>query len=133
MINLKYKEFSGEIIIQKPTTAISEAKKDKSDLALWSDGSKLELGSVGAAAIYKNISFHSWKSYKTALGRNKDIFDAELWGISEALEVALRETALRKACKITVFSDSQAAIRKLQRSKSNAGQALKTQIHKRVK
>ena len=47
--------------------------------------------------------------------------------------MALRETALRKACKITVFSDSQVAIRKLQGLKNNAGQTLRTQIIKRVK
>ena len=56
-----------------------------------------------------------------------------MWGISETLGVALRETALRKACKITVFLDSQTAIRKLQGSESNAGQALRTQVIKRVK
>ena len=51
VINLKHEEFPGRIIVQEPTTAISEAKKVKSDLALWSDGSKIESGSVGAAGV----------------------------------------------------------------------------------
>ncbi len=50
---------------------------------------------------------------KLALGKNKEVLDAELWGVSEALGVALRETALRKPYKVIVFSDSQMAIRKL--------------------
>ena len=108
VINLKHEEFPGRIIVQEPTTAISEDKKDKSDLALWSDGSKLASGSVGAAGVWKNSSFHSWKSYKAALEKNKEIPDAELWSISETLGVALRETTLIKVFKLTAFSDSQA-------------------------
>lgn len=65
--------------------------------------------------------------------KNKEVLDAELWGVSEALGVALRETALRKTYKVTVFSDSQTAIRKLQGSKNGAVQALKAQIVKRAK
>lgn len=39
---------------------------------------------------------------------NKEILDAELWGIFEALKIALKKNTSRKACRITVFSDSQA-------------------------
>lgn len=35
-------------------------------------------------------------SAKTELGKNKEVFDAELWGISEALGVALKDTTLEK-------------------------------------
>ena len=45
----------------------------------------------------------------------------------------MRTTAFRKAYKVTVFLDSQTAIRKLQGSKTGAGQALKAQIVKRAK
>lgn len=68
-----------------------------------------------------------------ALGKNKDVLDAELWGVSEALGIALKETALRKAHKVTVFSDSQTAIRKIQAAKAGAGQVLRAQIVKRAK
>lgn len=68
-----------------------------------------------------------------AFEKNKEVLNAEFLGISKALGVALRETALRKACKITVFLDSQTAIRKIQGSKSNEGQALRTLIIKKVK
>lgn len=133
MIHLKPAEFPGKVVIQEPKTAIGEAKKDVSDLALWSDGSKLESGGAGAAVIWKNSTSHRWNVRKVSLGKNKEMLDAELWGISEALKIAPKENTSRKAGTITVFSDSQAAIKQLQESKSNAGQALKIQIFKRAK
>ncbi len=60
-------------------------------------------------------------------------YRTELWGVSEALGVALRITAPRKPYKVTVFSNSETAIRKIQGSKTGAGQALKAQIVKRAK
>lgn len=56
----------------------------------------------------------------------------QLWGISDAVGVALREAAPRRTQKISIFSDSQAAIKELQDSKRNAGQALRIQIYRRV-
>ena len=57
----------------------------------------------------------------------------ELWGLSEALSAALKETALRNSYKVTVFSDSQSGIKKLQESISGTGQALRAQIVKKAK
>lgn len=76
-----------------------------------------------------------WKKpvYKISLGKNKEISNAELWGIFKALKIALKKNISRKACKITVFSDSQVAIKQLQGFKNNAGQALKIQIYKQVR
>lgn len=133
VVNLVDEKFPGRISIQEQAAAILEAQRDNSDLALWSDGSKLESGKVGAAVVWRNTAVDNWKSCKLALGKNKDVLDAELWGVSEALGIALRETAPRKAYKVTVFSDSQTAIRKIQATKSEAGQALRAQIVKRAK
>lgn len=133
MIHLKPPEFPGKIVIQELKTAIEEAKKDTSDLALWSDGSKQESGGAGAAVVWKNSISHRWDVRKVSPGKNKEILDAELWGISEALKIALKENTSRKAGIITVFSDLQAAIKQLQESKSNAGQVLKIQFLKRAK
>ena len=67
------------------------------------------------------------------MGKNKEILDVELWSISEALKIALKERTLKKAHRITVFSDSQMAFRQLQGSKNSADQALKIRIFKRAK
>ena len=66
---------------------------------------------------------------KISSRKNKEMLDTELWEISDVLKIALKENISTKAGRNTVSSDSQAAIKQLQGSKSNAGQALKTQIH----
>ena len=132
VIQFKPVEFSGRIIIQEPKLALKEAKTDLSDLILWSDGSKLQSGGAGAAVIWRNCLPHGWNTCKISLRKNKEILDAELWGISEALKIALKDGTLRKARKITIYSDSQMALKQLQGSKNNAGQALKIQIFKRA-
>ena len=78
MIHLKSPEFLGKVVIQEPKTAIGEAKKDVSDLALWSDGSKLESGGAGAAVVWKNSTSYRWDVRKVSLGKNEEILDAEL-------------------------------------------------------
>ena len=77
VVNLRDEKFVGKFSIHEPTVAILEAQRDNSDLALWSDGSKLESGKVGAAVVWKNTSADSWRSCKLALGKNKDVLDAE--------------------------------------------------------
>ena len=131
--NLEQEKFLGKISIREPKAAISDTDKNRSDLALWSDGSRLESGKVGGAVVWKNSPVDSWKSCKLAIGKNKEVLDPELWSLSEALSVALKETALRNSYKVTVFSDSQTAIRKLQGLITGRGQALKAQIVKRTK
>ncbi len=45
------------------------------------------------------------------LGKNKLILDAELWAILTALDIALKETLDAKRASVTIFSDSQRALR----------------------
>ncbi len=61
------------------------------------------------------------------------MLDAELWGISQALKIALKETTPKKAGRITVYSDAQMAIKQLQEAKSNVGQTLRIQIYKQAR
>ena len=130
VIHLKPVEFIGKIIIQESKVAIKEAKED---MILWSDGSKREAEGAGAAVSWKSFLSYGWNTCKISLGKNKEILDAESWGISEALKIALKESTVRRACRIIVYSDSQTALKQLQGSKSNACQALRIQIFKRTK
>lgn len=133
VIHLSLAEFPGKIVVQESKTAKDEAQKDRSDLALWLDGPKLESRGAGAAVELKSPASQRWDVCKISLGENKEVLDAELWGISEALKIALRVDISEKARRVTVFSDSQAVIKPLQGSKSNVGQALKVQIHNRAR
>ena len=133
VVHQKPMEFPGKIIIQEAKAAIWEAKNDTSCLALWSDGSKVESGGAGTAVVWRNPASHRWEVYKTTLGENKEVLDAELWGISRALKIALKETTPRKAGRITVYSDAQVAIKQLRETKSKAGQALRIQIYEQAR
>ena len=51
---------------------------------------------------YKAVAMPIDERYKISLGKNKEILDAELWGISEAMKVTLKEKS-KKTYKITAF------------------------------
>ena len=87
---------------------------------MWTDGSRRENERVGAAIAFKRRG--SWKEQGTYLGRNKVVFDAELFAIGQARE----EFEGRKESnrEYTIFSDSQAAISRIQHDRTGPGQSL---------
>lgn len=70
--------------------------------------------------------------FQNFVGKNKEILDAELWGIPQALKMALKKISPQKTDRITVYSDAQLAIRQLQAT-NKEGQALITQITKQAR
>ena len=98
------------VIIKGKKEAMEEARKDKPGLVFWTDGSKLDQGQIAAAVCWEDKSAAKWKERIIFLGRNKEILDAELWAISEALEIA-KKLATPRSMSITIFSDSQNALR----------------------
>lgn len=76
--------FPGKLIIEGREQALREGTIRGPGLELWCDGSKLDTGGTGAAVVWKsNCDGGEWQTIKVSLGRNKEIFDAEMWGISE--------------------------------------------------
>ena len=98
-----------DVVIKGKKEAMEEARKDKPGLVLWADGSKLDRGQTAAAVCWEDKSAAKWER-SIFLGRNKEIFDAELWAISEALEIA-KKLASPRTRLVTIFSDSQKALR----------------------
>ena len=78
VIHLEPTKFLGKIIIQKQIMAIKKAKKDISDLILWSNEYKLESGGAGAIVVWKSFPSHRWTNCKISLGKYKKILDIEL-------------------------------------------------------
>ena len=87
--------------------------KAESKLILWSDGSKLETGGVGAGIAWKRAGI--WQVKGHPLGTTKEVFDAELYGIKQALDIAIRGLQPSKRSsqlssylcnQVIVFSDS---------------------------
>ena len=126
--------FPGKLFIEDRNKAILEAKTGMAHLKLWCDGSKLDKG-TGAAVVWKeNGPGGKWQEQKVGLGLNKEIFDAEMWSISEAFKVAEQKTgAIRQPWVISIFCDSQTVINNLRECGSWVGQALKIQIYQKAK
>ena len=103
------------------------------DLEHWCDGSKLEKGDTGAAVVWKSDCDGKWQTVKVSLGQNKEIFDAEMWGISEAIKVAEQESKeVLHSLVISIFCDSQTAINNLREDRGSGGQAIKRQIYQKT-
>ncbi len=94
--------------------AILQAKSTNADLKLWCDGSKLDKGGTGAAIVWKSHVSQKWQEQKLSLGLNKEIFDAKMWGISEAFKVAEKlMRQVQESWVINIFCDSQSIINNL--------------------
>lgn len=61
---------------------------DSASRFFWTDGSRQDSGRTEASVAWYNPW---WKMWKTFLFTNKEVFDAELYAIREALRVALWE------------------------------------------
>ena len=80
----------------------------------------------------KNRLSKEWQELKISIGQNKEIFGAEVWGISEAFKVAEQRTRqVQQPLFIIIFCDSQTIINDLRDCHSSGGQALKMQIYVR--
>lgn len=46
----------------------------------------------GAAVVWKSHTSQKWRNQKLSLDLDKEIFDAEMWGISEAFKIVEKTT-----------------------------------------
>jgi ribonuclease HI len=89
-----------------------------------------ESKAVGAGIAWK--LGRNWKEKAIPLGRNKEVFNAELYGIQQAISIALKWGNPRRGpavlnpnySTVTVFSDFQAAIRRVKSNYPGAGQTI---------
>ena len=79
--------FTGDIMIECKKRALQEAKKYRTGLFLWTDGSKLDQGNIGAAVCWRDKKLDKWKDKIVFLGKIKEILNGELWAILEALDI----------------------------------------------
>ena len=82
----KGKTFPGDIIISQAKEAEIEARNPQTGLVFWTDGSRLDTAATGAGIAWKSNSNGNWKEKAISLGKTKEVFDAELYGIREALK-----------------------------------------------
>ena len=93
------------------------------NIIIYSDGSKNEkINNLGAGIFYTtNFNIDNSGSLSWNLGSNIEVFDTELFAIEKAFKIAFKR--INKFTKnIWIFSDSQAAIQRLQNCNLKAGQ-----------
>ena len=92
------------------------------NIIIYSNDSKNEKTSNLDADIFytKNFATENSKSLSWNLNSHMKVFDAELFAIEKAFKLALDQISFYTK-DIWVFSDSQAAIQRIQKSDVNAG------------
>jgi len=101
----------------------------------WTDGSRSDDGRVGAAAVCQHRNQGSSRHSMLGTGRKK-VFDAELWGIGLALDLAIEQREpfqTHEVKTVAVFGDSQATIRWTGHMEQGPGQRLARRIYRWVR
>jgi len=107
-----------ETIQEDEKTAKAEAEQIRPGLTIFTDGSRLDSGATGYAVAWQNGQ--SWVGIKNHMRYNQEAYDAECTALARALEeAAKRQTVLER---ITIFTDAQAAIRRMASQESGPGQ-----------
>jgi len=110
----------GEVIIQDEQQALKAAKLEREGLVHWTDGSRKEDEWVGCAVVWQEEG--RWNKRRTHLGRQKEAFDAEMYAMSEAMKIADEMAGKKEVTRVTVFTDSQATLRRIQSDEPGPGQ-----------
>jgi ribonuclease HI len=115
----------GRVIIEGRSTAIEKASiASTRENNICTDGSRLESGNVGCAVAWR-ASPTEWKAHKMHLGNNKEIFDAKLFAIAEALKLANRQLIGNKQTNtIQIYTDSSAALQSMQDANPGPGKGI---------
>jgi ribonuclease HI len=113
------------ITIKDTADAKSTALRVDTDCpnAYFTDGSRSSNGQLGAAWV------RGVEHGKEAMGKRAEVFDAELKAILLALQDAARRNAVEQLKEVHIFSDSQAALQRIEKSGYGPGQALVKAIH----
>jgi len=117
-----------ELVQKQEAEAKAEAKKARPGLTMFTDGPRTDDGATGYAVVWKNGP--SWVGIKTHMGYNQEAYDAECAALARALESASRGQTTPE--RITIFTDAQAAIRRMASEESGPGQKYALQARKHI-
>ena len=137
MININISKLDKKEEALKHQNKIQKILRDNRDnIFLYSDGSKNDqLHRLGAGVYYTADCARSSsqsQSFSWNLGAGLEVFDAELFALEKAFKIAW-DKKQKSTKKIWVFSDSQAAIKRLKNQSLKAGQYYVQSIKKWAK
>jgi len=121
-LSMERRSLKGKVIIQDEKQAMEEAKRERDGLIFWTDGSRTEDEWVGCAVVWEEEG--RWKERRTHQGRQKEAFDAEMYAMLEAMKIADEMAGEKRVTRVTVFTDSQATLKRIQSDEPGPGQVL---------
>jgi len=74
------------VIIEEEATAAKEARPDRPGLTIFTDGSRLENGATGYAAVWKKGN--DWEGLKSHMSWGQEAYDAECAALARAFQTA---------------------------------------------
>jgi ribonuclease HI len=107
-----------ETIQQDEKAAKAEAEHTRPGLTMFTDGSRLDSGAVGYAVVWQKGQ--SWVGVKNHMGYNQEAYDAECAALARALEEVAKRRMVPE--RVTIFTDAQAAIRRMASEEPGPGQ-----------
>jgi len=117
-----------ELLQEEEASAKAEAERDRPGLTMFTDGSRLDDAAAGYAVVWKRGL--TWAGIKTHMGYNQETYDAECAALVRALESASgRQTTPER---VTIFTDAQAAIRRMASKEPGPGQQYTLQARKHI-
>src|SRR6266498_916477 len=122
MTNIEISKNSKEESAGKHQKIISKFQKDQHDdrIIIYTDESKSETNQIDAGLVYTtNFSCYQWKAWN--LGSKCEVFDTELFTIKKAIDFVYKKTDIWTR-EIWIFSDNQAALKRLKSREIRAGQ-----------
>ena len=79
--------FPGQAIVESREGALLTADSWSQGDTIWTDGSRLDSGKIGAACVWRILGPCGWAGCRYHLGNNKEVFDAEVYAIIQALNI----------------------------------------------
>jgi ribonuclease HI len=117
-----------ETIQEDEKTAKPEAERTRPGLTVFTDGSRLDSGAACYAVTWQRGQ--SWVGIKTHVGYNQEAYDTECAALARALEEAAGRQITPEM--ITIFTDAQAAIRRMASEDPGPGQMYAIQARRHI-
>ena len=121
--------FEVEVIQEEEKAARAEAERSRPGLTMFTDESRLDSGASGYAVAWQRGQH--WVGVKThMMGYNQEAYDAECAARARALAEATRRPTA--PVRVVIFTDAQAAIRRMDSEEPGHGQMYAIQARRRI-
>jgi ribonuclease HI len=102
----------GKVIIQDEDKALEVPRKEREGIVFWTDGSRKEDDWVGCAVVWNEEE--RWNKSRVHLGWQKEALHVEMYAMAEAVKIADEICREKEVRRVTIFTDSQATLRRIQ-------------------